>query len=926
MKKILFLLALTLVFTMSFLAISVGAAEKKVYVADGGTGNGTSIESPVGSLASAVNALGGAGGEVVLVGDTTVSAKTTLPEQSGDLTFSAINGAKLLLPQRLQLAKNTNGNTVTFDIPVDVNADYSVYIFGGFNNVVFGEHFTVAKSGGSNAGLCFYGGVHAGEVDDNAGCINELPYSITVNSGNFSVFQGGNFRSSGSDYIGAIAAPVTVTVNGGTFGTVGTYDTTSNNQMYDGFSVSGKSILADGATLNITGGTFNVPVFMQGRLGIVAKDGTRYSTLTASDRKYYAADGDLTLNISGGTFNGGMVSAYQQQVSHAQVMRGNFDVTITGAPTFAAGTVFDATAMKAYPGESKMASIVYPTSINLTTMRFDRVNGAAQSYTDPVRVACIGDSITEGYCGNLDRSRYSYPAQLAKLVQDKGEDVLIANFGISSGGMTKNVVYFPGTLAHSLSIYESGADYFVFALGTNDANAAGASNGAEEWYVNEYSAYIKAVGDNPETDTVFVTNAIHRNGQSVNSLRASSVIRPLQARIVDTLNATDAGKYVFVDLLALTYPETKAGTLLSSDNIHPHQQGYYIMAQRIYDAVFNGKTAVEGFRLTDIYVSDSGTPFGAGTADDPISILPYAIDRMALGEEVTLHIVGTLTYKENSVSLPMGPSKLTIVGEGSGAKLMLNTAQTFKVGCPIILDNITVESGAGSTAFICRYNDTEIRDTVNFIGGWDFHAGNAVFTDLQAVDPAGNTYFDTVTSASSDRDCTIIVNAGKWYSFFGGNRRMASGASIGTYSGNMTLTVGGNASIVGRNGATALTGTYAAVSGMNYLSGSITANIEGWNLGFPLRDFAYIGSRSSYIDYKPSKNTGSVTMTTSADTIVSGDINKDGTVNILDALLLLRNVLSGNTSATSAYASECYFDSTDLSLADVMWILRRSAN
>lgn len=919
MKKFLLSLALMLALTASLLALTVGAADVQIFVADGGTGDGTSAESPLGSLSAAIDALDGKGGEIVLAGDTTVSSKTTVPEQSGDLTFSAINGAKLLLKQRFQLAKNTNDNIVTFDMPVDVTGNYAVFIFGGFNNIVFGEHFSVAKSGGSSAALDFFGGVHADEASANKDCITELPYSITVNGGDFTIFHGGNFRTSGTNYVGAIAAPVTVTINGGTFGVVGDYDIASNNQMYNGFCVSGNSILADNATLNITGGIFNVPVFMQGRIRLVAKEGSRDSTLTASDKKYYAIDGDLALNISGGIFNGGMISAYQQQVSHAQVVRGNFDVTITGAPSFVAGTVVDATAVKAYPGESKSASIDYPTSLGLTVRCFDSVNGEAQSYTEPVRIACIGDSITEGYCAGLDRSLYSYPAQLAKLVQDKGEDVLVANFGISSGGMTKNVVYFPGTLAHTLSIYESGADYVVFALGTNDASAAGASNGAEEWFVNEYSAYIKAVGDNPETKTVFITNATHRNGQSVNSLRASSVIRPLQAQITETLNAADNGKYVFVDLYALTYPENKAGIFLSSDNIHPHQEGYGIMAQKIYDAVFNGVTEVDGFRLTDIYVSDSGTPFGAGSADDPISYLSYAIDRMAIGEDVTMHVVGTLTYPGNSVSLPMSPAKLTIVGEGSGAKLLLETAVTLKVGCPLVLDNLTVESGADSAVFACRYNDTEIRETASFVGAWNLYAGNAVNSDLRTVDPAANVYFDTATSVSSDRDCTITVNAGTWNAFFGGNRRTASAAPIGTYSGNMTLTVGGNASIVGRAGATGQTNLYAAVSGMNYLTGSITAEVSGWNAALPLRDFAYIGSRTSLIDYAPSNNTGSVTLTTTADTILSGDMDANGTLDIVDALEMLRGALCGVDAGQSVY----FFDRTEPTLTDVLWLLRR---
>ena len=91
-KHLLWLCALLL--AACGLALSAGAAETRVYVADGGTGDGKSASAPCGSLTAAVDALDGAGGTVVLVGDVTVSAQTTLPEQSGDLTFTAEGGAR----------------------------------------------------------------------------------------------------------------------------------------------------------------------------------------------------------------------------------------------------------------------------------------------------------------------------------------------------------------------------------------------------------------------------------------------------------------------------------------------------------------------------------------------------------------------------------------------------------------------------------------------------------------------------------------------------------------------------------------------------------------------------------------------------------------------------------------------------------------
>lgn len=922
-KHLLWLCALLL--AACGLALSAGAAETRVYVADGGTGDGKSASTPCGSLAAAVDALNGAGGTVVLVGDVTVSVQTTLPEQSGDLTFTAEGGARLVQKQRITFAKNTNDNVITFDLPVYAAASSPVAVFGSFNSITFTEKFTVTKAA-TGSGFWFYGGVYttdAAKGGVNADYITELPYAITVKNGTFDRFSGGNLRSAGQCLVGAIAAPLTVTVEGGTFGTAGSYDVESNNQQYNGFSVSGQMILADDATLNISGGTFHVPVFMQGRLGLVAVQASRDSTLTASDKKYYSIDGDLKINISGGSFDGGMISAYQQQVSHAQVVRGNFDVTISGKPTFKTGTILDATAVKSYPGSSTKATLTMPAAQSgVVVRRFDRVNGAAQSYTEPLRIVTIGDSITEGYGGSF--ATQSYPARIAARLMREGKDTLVGNYGLSSAGMTMGKaarVYYPNTLADRMTRTETGADFYVFAIGTNDGDAAGQSNGSEKWYVDLYTDFIKAVGDNAETSKVFITNAVHRMTPNVATLRNSSIIRPTQKKIADELSASDPGKYTFIDLYALTYERTKKGTFISSDKIHPTVDGYIYMAEKVYDAIFNGVTEVDGFRLTDVYASDSGTPFGAGTKEDPISYLPNAIDRMATNADVTLHIVGTLTFGGDSVSLPTYMQRLTIVGEGTNAVLNLSKAADVRLGCQTVFRNLTVNGRGASTALVCRYFDLDIDKSVTLTGKWDLILGNIVQSDRSKIDVKTNMKFDSAESVSSDRDCTVRVLTGTWTRFFCGDRRISNHAPIGTYGGHMTVTVGGAAKITGMTAATQAT-LYAAVSGMNYLTGSIDATVDGWDSALALADFAYIGSRSDIVPYTPTKNTGSVRLTTAAKTIRMGDLDGDGAVTVRDALLLVRAAVNGGLTDAQA---EHYFHTTAVTLTDVIWLLGRIA-
>ena len=896
------------------LSAAVFAAEgTTVYVADGGTGDGSSAASPLGSLSAAVNALQGKGGTVIACGEVSFTSIVTVPEQSGDLTITAENGGKLCQGSRLQFAKNTNDNRITIDLPIDITTSYPVFIFGGFNNMHFTEKCVVTSVGGSNARLHFMGGVLAESGGSNAACITKLPYSITVDGGSFYMFSAGNYRSSISAPVGSISAPVEITISGGTFGKAGDYDTVSNNKNYWDISISGAAILADDATLNISGGRFEAPIFAQGRLDCVPAGASEASALTASDRNCYAADGDVAINITGGTFNGKLISAYYTQAGYTQLLRGNFNVNISGTPTFAAGTVIDATQVKAYAGENKQATLTYPTSLSLTAKRFDVVNGEAQTYDEPLRVAFIGDSITEGYNAAIkDRLTQAYPAQFLAKAEAAGKEIIVSNYGVSAAGFLQSTSrYYMEMLAYPLVMEECDADYYVIAMGTNDASAIGGTNGALTLFESAYRTVAETLGAKADTERVFITSAIYRKTSSILAdLRASAVLHPIQKRIAASLAEKEPDKYVFVDLYQLTFSAAADGSLFagSSENLHPAESGYGIMADKLYDAIFNGVTEVSDFYRTDVYVSASGSPFGTGTASDPISSLPVAMDKFAPGVEATLHIIGEFTFASNFYG-SIAPSKLHIVGEGDGAVLTVS-GDAFKLGCDTRFDNLTLKttSTSGSHIMAC-YHNAMFTETVKTDGIWHFYAGYNVFATPEVAGSKASA-FDTVESASSANDCTITVNGGTWTCFAGGNRRFHAAAPIGVYSGNMTLTVGGKASVVGS--------AFDGVVGANYLAGSLTANISGWQGTAVIPDFVGVGTLSNGIEYVPANNTGRVSITSETPSSCMGDLDGSGAVDIVDALQMLRGAIGGDFAASGSY-----FGVSAVTLRDVLWILYR---
>lgn len=531
----------------------------------------------------------------------------------------------------------------------------------------------------------------------------------------------------------------------------------------------------------------------------------------------------------------------------------------------------------------------------------------------------IGDSITEGASAG-NRMTQSYSARFLENAVANGKDVIVSNLGVSAAGMMPSIKagslrYYPEMLAYPIALGETDADYFVFALGTNDANHVGTSNGAAEEYYNSYKAFIKACGDLPDTEKVFVTTVLLRNGSGLNyNIRTTSVVRPLQKKIAADLAAVEPDKYVLVDLYALTYDAAASGNFLSSDNLHPTANGHVILGKIVYDAIYGGVCEQDGFAMTDVYLSDSGKTFGAGTKEDPTSSLAVALGKCA--PNATIHIVGTSSWSSN-VDLPHGMESLTIVGEGKDAvwNLSSSAACNIRVGSKLKIDNLRIrKTDNKGVIFIGQYNSVELTESFSADTALQFYAGYAVQAQKTAANLHKSAYYDTETSASSDKDCAVVLNGGNFTYIMGGNRRYAADSPYGIYSGNMTIHVGGNATVSSAD--------YSGMCGMNYLAGSITAEIDRWAASVTLKEYAKTGTLSG-VAFDPMKNTGSVTVkldsSVKASCAIVGDFNGDGKRTVEDARLALGYVLSGKNPNPSAY-----FEQSRLRLGDVLLLLRQT--
>ncbi len=917
MRKTLYLLT-TLLLTV-LLAVCVAAADT-LYVKSAAVGDGSGVNADnATTFDAALNALGGKGGKIVLCEEITVRRNIVIPEQSEDLTVTAADGGSLVwMSARLSFGKNTNDNIFIIDTPIRT-LSAGMTVFAGFNSVHFTKNCTV------DGKINFFGGADAekapsntttGEVDEkkrmNNACITELPYSITVENGTFGSFMGGCYRDNTADVIGSIAAPLTVKISGGTFDAPATYKTGDAIKGGRAFSLSGMSLLADDATLTITGGTFNTPIYVHGYLGETTTAASAASMVTNSDAKYYAADGDVTIQIKGGSFTENCIeiSAEQTAASYNRLHRGNFKVTVEKGASFV-NTLFDATQVKAYSGKSEKATLTYPAAAAISVKRFDTVNGKKQTYDEPIRIACVGDSITQGTSaivgGKTDYENWAYPAQLYKKAIANGDDVIVSNYGC---GATKVLdysgLYYKAGLAYTLSVNETDATYVVIGLGTNDSGVVVNTVGQIDNFKKEYADLILSYEAHPDTKTVFGTSAIYRYRFAYN---AACAIRVLQDEVLTALKA-EGKKCQYIDLYALLLEPALSGKLLHTDLLHPNAKGYTLYADAIYDAIFNGVYYNENFKLrSDIWVDQArGSIYGDGSKERPFKNLDIAFS--VADKEATIHIVGIYTdtnYKNDqqwyTTITPMHVDKLTIVGEGENAEWRV-ASKMFYINSDVTFDNIkmyySLGTGGNALYFFCGFNNVTFTDTFStpapeyaiLFAGYNVH--NDILTQSR---------YTPAESVSSDKDCTITVNGGKYLYFVGGNLHFnnssnANQAPYGTYSGNMKIRIGEGAFFKDNYAGGALVG-------MNYMAGTVDAEIHSWNKDMPIYTFSKLTNQSARArEYDESMNTGadaiSIRTSLTNKIVRCGDLNSDGRVTLADTLLLARYAAEGVPSGFDA--------------------------
>ena len=216
----LFLLILALG-AMSVAASAAGTATV-VYLADGGSGNGTVPERPVGTLTAAYDALDLTKDcTIVLCGKFTQTASFTYgTAYTGSVTMTSVYGGTDYRKSGAKLSVGGNmafSNDTYFD-NIDLAITKSALVFAGkFHNFGFGAGVRCEQA--ATATTFHYPIILAGvNTPASLTAANaDADFTLTIAGGTWRSFYGGNRRTGASQVLGKVSGDSYIRIEGGTF-------------------------------------------------------------------------------------------------------------------------------------------------------------------------------------------------------------------------------------------------------------------------------------------------------------------------------------------------------------------------------------------------------------------------------------------------------------------------------------------------------------------------------------------------------------------------------------------------------------------------------------------------------------------------------------------------------------------------------------
>jgi lysophospholipase L1-like esterase len=192
-----------------------------------------------------------------------------------------------------------------------------------------------------------------------------------------------------------------------------------------------------------------------------------------------------------------------------------------------------------------------------------------KAYKEPIRVACIGDSITAG-AGLL--SDNSYPSQLGRML---GGEWTVLNCGASGSTLlnqgdkpyTKRGIFKRAVMVNP--------NVVVIMLGTNDTKPVNWK--FKDQFMADYKDLIAQFARLPGSPKIFLCRPACVQGANRFNINEAVILE--QIPLIDKL--ADEGHYGLIDIHGVVkdHPE------LFPDKVHPNGEGSTLLAKAVYKAL-----------------------------------------------------------------------------------------------------------------------------------------------------------------------------------------------------------------------------------------------------------------------------------------------------------------------------------------------------
>ena len=196
---------------------------------------------------------------------------------------------------------------------------------------------------------------------------------------------------------------------------------------------------------------------------------------------------------------------------------------------------------------------------------------SANAFSDTIRIACVGDSITYG-AGIKDRKNMNYPVQLGKMLGQKYE---VKNFGNSGSTMLKKGDKPFWKQREYKAALDFNPNIVVIKLGTNDTKPQNWKHSAE--YSDDYKSMISAFAKLSSKPKIYICLPVPvvKTRWGITDAIVNKDIIPALKKISSQTNC---------GIIDLNSP-FKGKHQLIPDHVHPNAAGATIIAETVANSI-----------------------------------------------------------------------------------------------------------------------------------------------------------------------------------------------------------------------------------------------------------------------------------------------------------------------------------------------------